>query len=279
MSVEYHARRRGLTFMLGALVLGMARLAAAASFAHPGVRPGEAMTFRLYLGGIETGRARMSVGHPMHKDGRRLVAVHGQAETTSIMKIVARMDEDYQLVLDAGTLLPREVVSVEHGMRDRRIASRVDGRAIAHDVRLGEQRGASKRVAPTEVRDPLCAFFALRALALASGDVLRLDVLDGTVLWRTRLTVRREPLRLGDQARAREAIRIDGETARIDDAGRPLAGATRHLSVWMSDDGDRALLRMECDTDLGRAAIELTSYQRGGRGPQPELPGIVVTRR
>jgi hypothetical protein len=278
MSSEYHGRGRRLSIMLGLLgVVALASLAAAAPAGNPGVRPGEAMTFRLYMGGLEAGRARMSVGMPVSREGRRLVAVHGQAETTSIIKLVARMDEDYQLVLDANTLLPREVVSLERSPHPQRIASLVDGQHVAHDVKTDRYTGKSKRVMPSLVRDPLTALFALRAMPLADGEHLQLDVLDGTVLWRSQLAIRREQVRLSDETHGRPAIRIDGEITRIDDAGRPLGQPPRHLTVWLSDDADRALLRMESDTSMGRAAIELTSYQRGTRGPMPQLPGI--TRR
>jgi hypothetical protein len=50
------------------------------------------------------------------------------------------------------------------------------------------------------------------------------------------------------------------------------------LTIWLSDDADRVLLRLEADTDLGRCALELTSYvppaTRVAAERTPELPGI-----
>src|SRR5690348_8438913 len=93
-----------------------------------GCRPGEAATFKFSVGPVESGRARMSVGRPTRKDGRTVVAVHGQAETSPWLQLLVRLNDDYQLVLDATTLLPIEVREVERGMRERRIDAQLDGR-------------------------------------------------------------------------------------------------------------------------------------------------------
>src|SRR5438105_4792706 len=103
---EYHTRDARQTCMrLAALLL---TLAAPAAAAHSGALPGEAFTFKFSVGPIESGRARMSVGLPVENDGRRLLAVHGQAETLPWLALVARMNHDYQLVLDTGTPIPVE---------------------------------------------------------------------------------------------------------------------------------------------------------------------------
>src|SRR3954451_22971955 len=103
--------------------LGIALLLAsstAVAAAHPGARPGEAFTFKFSLGPVDGGRARMSIGRPVARRGRRLIAVHGQAETTAFVKLLARMDDDYKLVFDAGNLLPVTVAETERGVREWR---------------------------------------------------------------------------------------------------------------------------------------------------------------
>ncbi|MCA1664087.1 MAG: DUF3108 domain-containing protein, partial [Myxococcales bacterium] len=99
-------------------------------------------------------------------------------------------------------------------------------------------------------------------------------------LWRVALKVHRGvSMRLENDAAAHAAIRIDGVARRIEDNGRPRAGVgPRNLTVWLSDDADRVLLRLEADTDLGRCALDLTSYvppaTRVADERTPELPGI-----
>jgi hypothetical protein len=253
----------------------------AIAFSHPGAQPGEAFTFKFSVGPIESGRARMSVGLPVEKNGRRLVAVHGQAETLPWLALVARMNDDYQLVLDAATLVPLTVSSVERGVRERKIDTSIDrgGRLVNLELSSKKESGRERRLLPDVARDPLSALFAVRAARLEDGDSLRFLILDGMALWHTQIDVHRQPLRLENETRARRAIRLDGTNQRVDDAGKPTGMPSRHYVVWLSDDADRVLLRMEADTDLGKAALELTSYQQARtRGPAPALPGVQIAR-
>ncbi len=261
------------------LAIALVLAAAPAAASHPGARPGEAFTFKFSLGPVEGGRARMSVGRAVSQRGRRVVAVHGQAETTNVIKLLARMDDDYKLVVDMRNLLPVTVAETERGLRERRIVSTVDGRTADVDFWSPEKQHKARHVLPRIVRDPLSGFFALRALPLADGQTIDLDVLDGAALWRVALTVHRGgKLRLDGAATAQAAIRIDGVARRLEDNGRPRAGQrARDMVIWLSDDLDRVLLRMEADTDLGRCALELTSYVPAPRLADeraPELPGI-----
>lgn len=248
---------------------------------HPGARPGEAFTFKFSLGPIEGGRARMSIGRPAARHGRHVIAVHGQAETTAFVKVLARIEDDYTLVFDTGNLLPVTVAETERGVRERRInVSHLDGRTAEVDFWSPEKQHKARRLLPRIVRDPLSSFFALRALPLADGQKIDLDVLDGPALWRVALTAHRGVrVRLDREAQSRAAIRIDGVARRIEDNGRPRAGVgPRNMTIFLSDDDNRVLLRMEAETDLGRCALELTSYvpptARAANERMPELPGI-----
>lgn len=259
--------------------------ASSASAAHPGARPGEAFTFKFSLGPVEGGRARMSIGHPVSERGRRVIAVHGEAETTAFVSLLARMKDDYKLVFDTATLLPLSVSETERGVRQRRIVTRMNGRTAEVDYWAPDKRLRGRRILPRIGRDPLSGLFALRAMPLGEGQRIELDVLDGNALWRVDAVAHRGArVRLEGDAPGspvHAAIRVDGVARRIDDAGRPRPRyAARHLTLWLSDDAFRVLLRMEADTDFGRCALELTSYipPRVASGDErpPLLPGIVT---
>ena len=223
----------------------------------------------------------MSVGLPVEKNGRRLLAVHGQAETLPWLALVARMNDDYQLVIDAGTLIPVEISTVERGMRERRIDTGVQpsGRFVDLSLKTQKESGHARHSMPDVVRDPLSALFAVRAAPLRDGDSLTFLVIDGMVLWRTRIEVQRQPLRLEGEGRARKAIRLEGTNLRVDDRGKPTGLPARRYTVWLSDDAERVLLRMEAQIDLGHAVIELTSYSGArSRAPAPSLPGMQIDR-
>jgi len=266
-------------------MLAIAMLATAPAYAlHPGARPGEAFTFKFSLGPVEGGRARMSVGKPVARRGRHVIAVHGQAETTAFVRVLARIEDDYQLVFDTANLLPLTVAEHERGLRERRInVTHVDGRTADVEFWSPEKQKKGRHLMTRIARDPLSSFFALRALPLTEGQTIDLDVLDGNALWRVTLKAHHgERVRLesgAGESRSRAAIRIDGVAHRIEDNGRPRAGVgPRNMTIWLSDDDDRVLLRMEAETDLGRCALELTSYvppavRVAGERP-PELPGI-----
>jgi hypothetical protein len=254
----------------------------AGAAAHPGARPGEAFTFKFSIGPIEGGRARMSVGHPVAQGDKRVLAVHGEAETTAFIKLLAKVSDDYQLVVDMANLLPLSVKEHESGMRERRVTSTMDGRKADVDVWSPQREVKGKHVLSQVARDPLSGFFALRALPLADGQQIDLDVLDGAVLWRVKLDVKRGLTVHIDADRdgpARPAIRIDGTAMRIEDNGRVRRAPPRKITIYLGDDRDRPLLRLEADTDLGRCALELTSYiapKREANDVAPELPGVVT---
>jgi hypothetical protein len=250
--------------------------------AHPGARAGEAFTFKFSLGPVESGRARMSVGKATSQRGRRVIAVHGQAETSGFVKMLARMDDDYKLVFDTGNLLPMSVFETERGIRERRVRSTMDGRVASVDFWAPDKQTKGRHVFRRDARDPLSGFFALRALPLADGQHFNLDIIDGNALWRVALAAKRGiKLHLeGDAPSAAKhaAIRIDGVARRIEDDGRPHGGTgPRQVIIFLSDDDDRVLLRLEADTDLGRCALELTSYLPTAPAADeraPQLPGI-----
>jgi hypothetical protein len=255
---------------------------------HPGIRPGEAFTYRLSVGPIAGARARMSIGTPVQRGGRALLAVQGEAETVSLVSLIAPITAAYRLVLDANTLLPQEVTTVERGLNDRRFHSLLAGRALDLEVASPQRNAKMKRMLPREVRDPLSAFFALRASPLGDGERVELDVIDGAALWRTTLRViGRETISLDEDgdgpvaAQQLRAIRVEGTLDRIDDQARPMPRvARRTLVCWLSDDSARALLRASFDSTLGRALLELTSYLAPRRG-RPwtraglPLPGVL----
>ncbi len=249
------------------------------------MRPGEAFTYRFSVGAIEGARARMSIGAPATKDGHRLIAVQGQAETVALVALVAPVNDLYQLIVDADTLLPRDLTTQEHGLRDRRFHTLFDGRGVDIEMLSPSRSLRVRRTLPREARDPLSAYFALRAASLVDGEQLEFDVIDGMNVWRTKLRVQqREQIRLGEDGPRPpapvRAIHVEGVLTRIDDQARPIGKiAQRTISCWLSDDAARALLRASFDTELGRAQLELTGYappkQKDSARPGV-LPGVII---
>lgn len=245
----------------------------------------------------------MSVGSPGTQDGRRVIAARGEAETSPWLSAMVHLKDDYQVVFDPHTLLPLKVLSIERGIRERTISTTIDGRTVYIEFTGPKLTTKSHLEMPELVRDPLSALFALRAAPLHDGDRLTLDILDGMHLWRASLRVRRgetitrseidhfDPQSAGaEEGRGAEskprptvkvrAIRVDGDTVRINDKSEPVGVPNRHITVWLSDDRDRVLLRIEAETDIGHALLELTGYVAPHRAAErhPELPGLTISK-
>lgn len=280
-----------------ALALALAPLLAPSlSEAAPaGFQAGEALTYDMSVGMIQAGRARMSVGAPERLRGQRLVAVQGDAHSAEWLRVLAHLDDTYKVVLDVDDLVPRHVVTVETGLRERTIdvevarePARSDRYVLVADVVLpGGHHAHAKHPLPAAVRDPVASLFLLRGARLADGDVIELYALDGMALYRASArVVRREPL-LRDGKPPLASIRVEVHAQRCDDRGRPVSQPPRSLTVWLSDDDRRVPYRIEGETDLGTAKFELTSYTPGTPvttlaavppGEVPRDPGPVVGR-
>jgi hypothetical protein len=249
-------RRKGMR-RIAMLVMSITAARAEAA----GFVPGEGLTFALTVGPIEAGRARMSVGAPVRKGGRTLASMQGEAHSAAWLRLLVRLDDEYKVVFDTDALLPTRVMSVETGLRERRIVNKIDGAKMAIDFAAPGETYTAARKLPGMVRDPMTALFALRAARLADGDVVPLLVLDGPALYRStaRVAGRERILAVGEEV---QAIRIEIVAVRIDYAGTPVPNWwERRITAWLSDDERRIPYRISGDTDLGRASVELTSYQ------------------
>ena len=239
----------------------------------PGYVAGEAFTYKFSIGVIDAGRARMSVGYPIAIDGRRVLAVAGDAHSASWFAVIAKLDDHYKVILDADKLLALKVASVETGIRTRAIKSEMDGRVLDIALTAPLRNEKYHRVLPAPPRDPVASLFALRAARLADGDVLELLALDGAALYRGRIrVVGREELTRAQGGPVR-VIRLDAMAQRIDDVGHIAPFPARAFHIYLSDDAARIPYRISGDTDLGEARLELTSYIP----PQPS--SILTTPR
>jgi hypothetical protein len=243
---------------LGVLWCGLAR--AEPSGPMPGYVPGEAFTYKFSIGVIDAGRARMSVGYPASIDGRRVLAVAGDAHSASWFAVIAKLDDQYKVILDAEKLFALKVASAETGIRTRAIQSELDGRMLDIAISAPLRNEKFHRRLPGPPRDPVGSLFALRAARLADGDVVELLALDGAALYRGSIAVAgREELTLASGKTVR-AIRLDALAQRIDDGGHPARVPIRAFRIFLSDDDARIPWRISGETDLGEARLELTSY-------------------
>lgn len=237
-------------------------------------RQGEAYTFNLrFLGSVDAGRARLAISPPTQQGKSTVIRIVAEAEALGLAKAISGLHEHYQLVLDAETLLPRTIHLQESGWRVRTAVITLDGKSVDLAITRpnGEHRG--KMTMPSEPLDPLAALLLLRAMRLHDRDKLELVVLDGSAFYQgTMEVVAHEELQTA--MGAHKAIKILCRGERVVNNGQKVGRPPRFGMIWVSDDAARLPLRIEGETELGKAEFVLTSFEPG-RKPLP-MPKKVV---
>jgi len=126
----------------------------------------------------------------------------------------------------------------------------------------GEKRWSG--ILPSQPVDPVAVLLLLRAARLADGDKLTLVVIDGSVFYQSTIDVAGREQTTGEFCTKR-VIKLLCSGQRIDPTGQKLARPLRAATIWVSDDAKRLPLRIEGDTELGKAEFALTSYDPGIR--------------
>jgi hypothetical protein len=241
-------------------------------------RQGEAYTFSLrFLGAVDAGRARLAIAPPIKSGPDSVINVVGEGEAIGFAKALTGLHEEYRLVLDAGTLLPRRMQFNETGMRIRTATLIMSGKKVDITVKRPDAERRVIATLPSEPVEPVAVLLMLRAARLKDGDKLDLTFIDGAAFYQGTIeVVGREDLSTAIGTRAAIKLACTGE--RINEFGQKVPGRPpRRGTVWISDDAERLPLRIEGESDLGRAEFALTSYDLGRRPlPLPKkLFGLV----
>lgn len=217
--------------------------------------PGESLTYRVQIRGIESARAALAVGKPGKEKERRVVPLRGAVEPLPAFRVFVPFRVEMVSYVDKRAGVPRRTLSTRTvDKRDVRLETRyLDG---AIEVRQDGGKPARLRARPeATTHDPLTALWSLRSRAHPKGERFRVRVLDGRAEHRVEIVagaIGTLETALGPMA----AQRFDG---RWRAAGRR---PVRTFSLWLSADEARIPLRLEGETRLGPASFELIAYTR-----------------
>lgn len=238
----------------------------------PLVTPGERMTYRVVLQGVELAAMSFGVGDVTEVGGKRAIVVQGHATSVGLANLVASIDDTFTSWIDVQTGRPlrfqvdeyetNSKTNIEHTVAD--LAGR-EGDLVPITFALNDAAPAPEpqKVRYPEVWDYNAFLVALRAWEGAPGTTAMFEVLRSRYLWHVEMKIRggdKLATELGDLP----ALRLDGHTFKVTrDGAKDTRSDERDFSVWISDDDGRVPLQLVARTDYGDVKMEIVDYQPG----------------
>jgi len=224
----------------------------------PDLRPGHA-TYVYGWSGITAGMSDVSFRH----GEQQTFVLEGKGRTVGLARVLWRFDLSYRSVANAQTLRPLEAHQVETA-RGKRIETNLKFSNEGVDSRRLEGNPASPTVkdfALESLYDLQSVFLYLRSQPLRDHSVYRMAVYPANSAYVATVTVLgREHLRV--RPGNYNAIKMDLNLQRVNkknelEPHRKFKRAT----IWLSDDNDRVILRIESQIFVGTVTAELQSIR------------------
>ncbi|HYG68019.1 MAG TPA: DUF3108 domain-containing protein [Anaeromyxobacteraceae bacterium] len=235
-----------------------ATLALAAVPANAAIAPGEEMVLAVKYLNLHSGEGRLTVGEPQGD----IWPVILQARTEGVAGFLD-IREHLVSYWDATTRLPRgsDLKAVEIGdyHADSVRFDRANGKATLTTQRKGKTKTRTIEV-PPDVMDLTSAALHLRLQPLAIGKRIEVPVATGKRVFKlTAQVVGREDVKTpaGTFASWRMLIRTTAKDGNFT--------SDRDMTLWMSDDPRRLIVRFEADFKIGSMVAQLKSYKPGNR--------------
>ena len=270
-----HARRLAAASLLCIVSVAVADAAAAAGWessvspvvrgSFPELRPVQT-TYRFGWNGIAAGRGDVHLG-------KTDAGFEFQASGGSIgfARTLWRYDVKHTAVSDAQTLRPIRVHEVEN-VRSKKLITTLtfgpEGVVSDRQERQGDSvKSKTRRFNFPDTLSLNSALLFVRTQPLAAGDVHRVVVYPATSAYLATVTVAGRE-RITAPTGTYNAIKLDVQLSKIGKK-RELQPHKRfrRATVWLSDDDDRLVLRIETQVFIGTVFAELESVQFGNAKP------------
>lgn len=238
----------------------------------PFVAPGEAMSYRVVLHGLEVAAFQVAAGAVGDVGGRRAIVVQSGVQSSKVMSLFAELSDTFTSWIDVETGRPLLFRSEEQVTKGDPMIERVevafhqrsDG-GLPVRVKRGEAAEVTdNQVVAGAVHDLNSYLVLVRGWDPAAGTQVAVDVMRSRYVWRTQVTAAAYETvvtELGDMP----CLRLDGISRRLrrDGAIDPRIESRRY-SMWISDDADRVPVLLVAHTDYGDVRMELIDYRAGG---------------
>ena len=240
--------------------------------APPLATPGERMSYKLTLKGVELGTFLFAVGDIVDVAGTPALLVQAQARSSGFASLVADIDDRFTSWVDVKTGRPRRFEVFEHADRKSKdkdhvivdFAARTEGGVPVHYGLNDEpMKMLVQPVTQRDVWDYNAFLLAIRAWEGTQGSTATLEVFRSRYVWRMAVTLGAKGALVTDLGEL-PVLRFDAVTTKIDRNGQRWAGqAERRFTLWISDDDDRVPLKLEATSDLGSISMDIVDYQPG----------------
>jgi uncharacterized protein DUF3108 len=240
----------------------------------PLATPGERMTYRVNLQGIDLAQYSFGVGDVADLDGKKSVVIQSHAKAVGIVTFVAKIDDHFASWIDVqtGRSLRFQVDEYESGNPSNiehsviEFAKR-DGDTLPVAFHMNEEppKPEPQKISTGEAWDFNSFVFALRSWEGPPGTAATTEVMRSRFMWHVEVKIRGKEkvvteLPVGEV----NALRFDAHTYKVTrDGAKAPNSDERDFSVWISDDAGRVPLQIVARTDYGDMKMQITDYEPG----------------
>jgi hypothetical protein len=238
----------------------------------PLVTPGERMTYRMSLRGMEVAAYMIEVGEIGPLASRQAIVVQTHAKSTGIASMVTKLDDRYASWIDVQTGRPlrfqTDELETETDKELEHVVVELAGREgnvipIAFRINNDPPTPEAQQVTREDVWDYNAFLIALRGWEAPVGATLRLEVFRSRHLWQIDVRVAGKT-QLVTELGELPALRFDAHATKLDrNGGRFPSTPERDFSIWISDDDGRVPLQTTAATDYGDITMVIVDYQPG----------------
>lgn len=254
--------------------------------AAPFVSPGEVISYRLSVLGVEIGQFTIAVGAQAEVAGRTTIEVQAGVQSTGIAAMFKKVRTDFASWIDVHTGRPVVGRVVESAGKDDPTIETTEARFHAQKDHLlplailapdGSETNVENQVtAGDTVWDVPSMLMFLRGWGAEIGAELSAQVVRSRYIWQGEFKLADREVKttqLGDLP----TVRIDGISRRLlrNGSWEP-QGDIRHFSLWITDDADRVPVLVVAKTDFGDVKMEIVGYTPGSGALRGELAGSEV---
>jgi hypothetical protein len=230
--------------------------------------PGEQMTFRLSVAGVEGGEAVIAIGQPGKVNGRNVYIARSRVESSGVLAAIKEVRDDVETWIDLDTGYP---VYLRADMKFGRIESLLEtefarggpGSFQMSFTNKGQRRRTLRQLMPMKETpfEGHALLGAVRAWRGTTESPAYFYLLAGKRLWHNVIQVT-DTEEIETELGEFEAVRIDGMGTQMTHALlKDLNKEPRQYTAWISNDERRLPLLLLAKTEYGDIRVELIDYQ------------------